>query len=53
MASATIMGTIFAGQKASSAESDRIFNSSGQNGRHFADDVFRCIFVIEKNMYFY
>ena len=27
-----------------------LFNSSppGQNGRHFADDVFRCIFVSEK-----
>ena len=26
------------------------FNSSpcGQNGRHFADDIFRCIFVNEK-----
>ena len=26
------------------------FNSSsqGQNGRHFADDIFRCIFVDEK-----
>ena len=23
-------------------------NSSGQNGRHFADDIFRCIFVNEK-----
>ena len=26
------------------------FNSSppGQNGRHFADDIFRCIFVYEQ-----
>ena len=29
----------------------RIFNSSppGQNGRHFTDDIFKCIFVNEKN----
>ena len=27
-----------------------VINSSppGQNGRHFADDIFRCIFVSEK-----
>ena len=33
-----------------SSESLRCFNSSppGQNGRHFADDIFRCIFVNEK-----
>ena len=28
-----------------------IFNSSlpGQNGHHFADDIFRCIFMNEKS----
>ena len=24
-------------------------NSSGQNGRHFADDIFKCIFINEKS----
>ena len=28
-------------------EADTIWNG-GQNGRHFADDIFRCIFVNEK-----